>query len=54
MTIDQSYEAKAALTDDGIGDGDLQPHPVSNLQTGVGQLHHLDDGRHVRLARRQR
>lgn len=42
------------LTDDGVGDRDLQPHPVSDLEAGVRQLHHLDDGRHVGLTHRQR
>lgn len=50
----KSLHSSAFLTNDGVGDGDLQPHPVSNLQARVRQLHHLDDGCHVCFTCRQR
>lgn len=34
-------------TDEGVGDGDLQPHPVSDLQPRLRIGHRLDDSRHV-------
>lgn len=31
------------LTNEGVGKGDFQPHTVSNVETGVGVHHGLDD-----------
>lgn len=44
----------AALTDDGVGDGDLEPHAVSDLQARVWQLHDTHHGAHVTLHRQRR
>lgn len=35
------------LTDEGVGDGDLQPHPVPDLQAGLGVGHGRHHGGHV-------
>lgn len=42
--ISSSQCPPVPLTDDSVANGDLQPHPVPDLQTRVRQLHHLDDG----------
>lgn len=49
-----AHIAQLVLTNDSISDGDLQPHPVSDLEAWVWQLHHLDDGGHVCFTCRQR
>lgn len=41
------------LTNDSIGNGDLEPHPVADLQAGVWQLHDPDHGAHVALHRQR-
>lgn len=35
------------LTDECVGDSDLQPHPVPDLQSGLRVQHGLDNGGHV-------
>lgn len=35
------------LTNEGVGDGDLQPHPVPDLQAGLRIGHCLDNSCHV-------
>lgn len=54
MSLGMSCADRLLLTNDSVGDGDLQPHPVSDLQAGVRELHHLDDGSHVCFIGRQR
>lgn len=36
-----------ALTNEGVGDGDLQPHPVPNFQTRLRTGHGFDHRHHV-------
>lgn len=36
-----------APTNEGVGDGDLQPHTVSHLQPGLWASHGLGDGPHI-------
>lgn len=43
----QSLVRLRFLTDEGVGDGDLQPHAVPDLQAGLGVGHGRHHGRHV-------
>ena len=44
-------QAQAGLTEEGVGDGDLQPHTVPDLQPGLRGRHRLGDRRHVGVQR---